>query len=298
MSINWFPGHMVAAVNKATEAMADHDVVIEVLDARCPQASSNPTIAAMRAHRQRPSLKVLNKIDVADPITTALWLDHFNAQDGVKAIGISCKKPGDAIKVIKAAQTLAPHRSGAFKTLRMMIMGIPNVGKSTLINALLKKRTAKVGDEPAVTKILHRYDLGNHMTLTDTPGLMWPKIERESDGLILAASHSIGVKAYDEIEVAAFLANLIEQRYPGVTTTRYELPPSAAAFDGHVLIERIASHRGLLLKALRGRSEPELDLERAASTLLVDFRNGRLGAMSLESPADRVVSIADLQAES
>ena len=114
----------------------------------------------------------------------------------------------------------------------------------------------------------------------------------------MAASHSIGVKAYDEIEVAAFLANLIEQRYPGVTTSRYELPPSAAAFDGHVLIERIASHRGLLLKALRGRSEPELDLERAASTLLVDFRNGRLGAMSLESPADRVVSIADLQAES
>jgi ribosome biogenesis GTPase A len=316
---------MVAAVNKATEAMADNDLVIEVLDARFPQASSNPTIVGMRTFRQRPCLKVLNKTDVADPAITALWLAHFNAQPNTKAIAISCKKQGDVQKVIKAAQSLAPHRVGPFKTLRMMIMGIPNVGKSTLVNALLKKRSAKVGDEPAVTKILHRYDIGNHMTLTDTPGLMWPKIEHEAVGLMLAAGHSIGVNAYDEVEVAVFLARLLQERYPGVIQQRFPvLATSTAAtstattstgatqaaatqatsseqhnvsttnaeFDADRFIEQLALQRGFFLKARKhgATSEDagrELDITRAANTFLVDFRNHRLGALSLESPNER-----------
>lgn len=308
MSINWFPGHMVAAVNKATEAMADNDLVIEVLDARFPQASSNPTIVGIRTFRQRPCLKVLNKTDVADPAITALWLAHFNAQPNTKAIAISCKKQGDVQKVIKAAQSLAPHRVGPFKTLRMMIMGIPNVGKSTLVNALLKKRSAKVGDEPAVTKLLHRYDIGNHMTLTDTPGLMWPKIEHEAVGLMLAAGHSIGVNAYDEVEVAVFLAGLLQARYPGVIQQRFPVgeinapgkgqsdvanaAPIGAEFDPDAFIEQLAQQRGFFLKARKQGSQTEelareLDITRAANTFLVDFRNHRLGALSLESPNER-----------
>jgi ribosome biogenesis GTPase A len=282
MAINWFPGHMVAAVEKATKAMADNDLVVEVLDARCPTACSNPIIHQMRAFRQRPCLKVLNKADISDPVATRQWLDHFNAMPGVKAIAISCKKPGDAVKVTKAAALLAPHRNTPLKPLRMLVMGIPNVGKSTLINALLKKRSAKVGDEPAVTKLLHRYDVSSSITLTDTPGLMWPNIENVDHGLMLAASHSIGVKAYDEFEVASFLAALLEQRYPGAIGQRYALPITAA-MPGDEMINAIAAKRGFWLKAVRGL-EAQLDLERAASTFLVDYRSARLGMLSLESP--------------
>ena len=179
---------MVAAVEAAKKAMALNDVVIEVLDARCPLASSNPSINGLRAARQRPALKVINKVDAADPLATAAWLDYFNNQPNTKAIGISCKKPGDANKVLEAARVLAPTRNSMIKPMRMMVMGIPNVGKSTLINALMKKRTAKVGDEPAVTKLVKRYDLSNSVFLTDTPGLMWPKIEDVNAGQIGRAS--------------------------------------------------------------------------------------------------------------
>ncbi|MFZ3222958.1 MAG: GTPase, partial [Rugosibacter sp.] len=170
MSIQWFPGHMTSARRKAAETMATTDVVIEVCDARLPEASSNPMIRELRLQRQRPCLKLLNKADLADPIATAAWLDYYNAQPGVKAFAIACKKPGDAARVPALCRTLAPHRNSGIKPLRMLIMGIPNVGKSTLMNALLKRRVAAVGDEPAVTKSQMSQDLGGHTTLTDTPG--------------------------------------------------------------------------------------------------------------------------------
>ena len=143
---------MVAARKKAAETMERADVVIEVLDARVPEAGSNPMIKELRVHRQRPCLKILNKTDLADPAATKAWLDYYNSQKGVKAVALSCKKPGDVAKVPNLCLTLAPHRGTPLKALRMMIMGIPNVGKSTLMNALLKRRVANVGDEPAVTK--------------------------------------------------------------------------------------------------------------------------------------------------
>ena len=159
MSIQWFPGHMTSARKKAAESMERIDVVIEVLDARLPEASSNPMIRELRLHRQRPCLKILNKADLADPAVTAQWLAYYNAQKGVTAVALSCKKPGDVAKVVGLCRPLAPHRNDRLKPLRMMIMGIPNVGKSTLMNALLKKRVAKVGDEPAVTKSQQAIDL-------------------------------------------------------------------------------------------------------------------------------------------
>ncbi|MGE4112384.1 MAG: ribosome biogenesis GTPase YlqF, partial [Burkholderiales bacterium] len=176
MSINWFPGHMAIAVDKIKKAMADHDVVVEILDARCPMASSNPMVETLRMARQRPCLKVLNKMDAADAAITPQWLAQFNAQKNTHAIALSAKKPGDAQKIIGAAKKLAPHRNDTIKPLRLLVMGVPNVGKSTLINALLKQRKAKVGDEPAITKALARYELSPVVSLTDTPGLMWPKI--------------------------------------------------------------------------------------------------------------------------
>ena len=280
-AINWFPGHMAAAVEKAKEAMAEHDLVIEVLDARCPIASSNPLVQTLRAHRQRPCLKVLNKADLADPAATAAWLATFSAQKNVTAMAISCKKPGESAKVLAAAKKVAPHRSDTFKPLRMLIMGVPNVGKSTLINALLKKRVAKVGDEPAVTKALQRYDLTTSAWLTDTPGLMWPKITNPEHGLMLAASHAIGSNAYIESEVASFLAQLLLERYPEALAARYgfALPLEHSVADGIGVIEGIATQRRYSLK------KGELDFDKAAMALLVDYRSGALGRISLETPS-------------
>ena len=143
MSIQWFPGHMNAARKKAAESMEKVDLVIEVLDARVPQASSNPMIEALRLARQRPCLKLLNKSDLADPEATRAWIAHYAKQPQVHAVAISCRKPADVAKIPALALKLAPHRGTNLKPLRLMIMGIPNVGKSTLMNALLKNALPK-----------------------------------------------------------------------------------------------------------------------------------------------------------
>jgi ribosome biogenesis GTPase A len=283
MAIQWFPGHMTSAKKKAAETMERIDVVIEVLDARVPAAGSNPMIKELREHRQRPCLKILNKTDLADPVATKAWLDYFNQQKGVSAVALSCKKPGDVAKITGLCLKLAPHRGTTLKPLRMMIMGIPNVGKSTLMNALLKRRAAKVGDEPAVTKSQQSFDLNDHMTLIDTPGLMWPKIEHDSDGLMLAASHSIGRNAVIDEEVAAFLGDIALAHYPALVTQRYGC--NTEGMDGFHLIETVAKRRGYRLKG------GEFDLEKAALTLLQDYRDGVLGRISLETPTSRATMI-------
>jgi len=282
MTIQWFPGHMTSARKKAAETMALTDVVIEVCDARLPEASSNPMIRELRLHRQRPCLKLLNKSDLADPAVTQAWLDYYNAQPGVKAVAISSKKPGEAARVPSLCKGLAPHRNDGIKPLRMLIMGIPNVGKSTLMNALLKRRVAAVGDEPAVTKSQMSQDLGKAMTVTDTPGLMWPKIAHEADGYMLAASHAIGRNAVIDSEVGAFLGDLLLRRYPGLLAGRYAL--DEAGMDGIAVVEAVAKKRGCMTRTRHGM---ETDLEKAAMILLTDYREGRLGRISLETPQSR-----------
>lgn len=288
MSIQWFPGHMNAARKKAAEAMEKVDLVIEVLDARLPQASCNPMIEQIRVFRQRPCLKILNKSDLADPAVTQAWIAHYNSQKNVNAVALSCKKPSDVAKVPKLALALAPHRGTALKPLRMMIMGIPNVGKSTLMNALLKKRVAAVGDEPAVTKTQQRLYLGNNMVLIDTPGMLWPKIVHPSDGLMLAASHAVGSNALIEEEVATFLADVLLQRYPQLLTARYGF--QTAAMDGVAVVEGVAAKRGFRLKG------GDADYEKAAHTFLQDYRTGALGRITLESPATRAALLAEYEA--
>jgi len=162
-----------------------------------------------------------------------------------------------------------------------MIMGIPNVGKSTLMNMLLKRKVANVGDEPAVTKSQQNHKINDHMTLTDSPGLMWPKIEHEEDGYMLAAIHAIGRNAVFDDEIATFLASLLLERYPEQLAARYKL--TLAGMDGVSILEAIAKKRGCLLKG-RGAA---LDLDKAAMILLTEFRSGKLGRISLESPDSR-----------
>jgi len=284
MAIQWFPGHMTQARKKAEETLAHIDVVIEVVDARIPAASHNPMIEKMRLFRQRPCLKILNKSDLADPAITQEWLQYFNRQDNIHAVALSCKKPGDANKIPKLCAKLAPHRDSPIKPLRMMIMGIPNVGKSTLMNALLNRRIAKVGDEPAVTKSQQRFDLSPIMSITDTPGMMWPKIEYESDGYLLAACHAIGRNAVIDEDVAIVLANHLLQHYPEQIALRYKCQPEG--MDGVDLLEHIAQRRAFKLKA------GVWDMEKTAMTLLTEFRSGTLGRMSLESPSSRAQMMA------
>ena len=286
MAIQWFPGHMTQARRQAAETMAQIDVVIEVVDARLPEASCNPMIHELRRFRQRPCLKLLNKADLADPQVTKEWLAYYNQQPDMRAIAISCKKPGEAQRVPALCQALAPHRDDNLKPLRMMIMGIPNVGKSTLLNALVKRRVARVGDEPAVTKSQQRIELGPRHTLVDTPGMLWPKIMHDSDGLMLAASHAVGRNAVIDEEVAVFVARLLQERYPGMLSARYKL--DEGALDAVGVVETIARKRGCVFKGRGG----ELDLEKAAMILLTDYRDGRLGRISLETPATRAAMLA------
>ena len=278
MSIQWFPGHMTSARKKAAETLAMADVVVEVLDARLPQASSNPMIHELRRHRQRPCLKLLNKADMADPVATKAWLDYFAKQPGVMAVAISSKKASDVSKIAALAQKLAPSRCDAVKPLRLMIMGIPNVGKSTLMNALVRKKVAAVGDQPAVTKSQQRIDISSRLTIYDTPGMLWPKIEHPIDGLMMAASHAVGVNAYFGEEVATFLTDYLLVHYPALLSARYGF--STEGMDGVAVLEAVAKKRGCLIKGSGGA----YDLEKAAAMLLTDYRSGAIGRISLETP--------------
>ncbi len=289
MSIQWFPGHMNAAKKEAAEQMENTDLVIEVLDARLPEASCNPLVEELRKFRQRPCLKILNKIDLADPAATAAWKAFYDAQEGVTAYPMTTKKPADVARIPDICQSLAPHRGVPTKPLRIMIMGIPNVGKSTLMNALLKKRVAKVGDEPAVTKTQQKLYLGKHIVLVDTPGMLWPKIAMASDGLMLAASHAVGSNALIEEEVAEFLATLLLERYPQLLTARYGF--KTEGLDGIAVIENVAQRRGFRVRG------GEFDYEKAAHVLLHDYRTGALGRISLETPETRAAALARHAAE-
>jgi len=284
MSIQWFPGHMVAAQKKAAETMEFTDVVIEVLDARAPAASQNPMIKELGAARQRVNLKILNKADLADPKVTDQWIQYFNSLPKTKAIAISCKKVNEPKKILTFCKSLAPHRGTPLKPLRMMIMGVPNVGKSTLMNAILNKRIAKVGDEPAITKQQQRHQINDHMILVDTPGMMWPKISDAHDGYLLAANNAIGKNAYQEDDVAIELGEILLKKYPELLKGRFAIDDLGV--DSIKLLEFIATKKNFPLR------NHVIDIEKAAIVLLNDYRQGYLGRISLESPESRQLKLA------
>jgi ribosome biogenesis GTPase A len=270
---------MASARKKAAETMGRIDVVVELLDARLPGASANPLIERLRLDKQRPCLKVLNKADLADPDVTAAWLRQLGSEKRVRAVALSCKRPGDVARIPRLAAALAPQRDSPLKPVRMMVMGVPNVGKSTLINALLKRKAARTGDEPAVTRQQSRFELDSGSELIDTPGLMAPVIKHPADGLMLAASHLIGPESYQAEEVAPFLATILLARYPAQLKARYGF--DLQGMDGHDLIAAIAAKRGYLVKG----GAPHL--EKAARALLQDYRSGALGRVTLETPGSR-----------
>lgn len=286
MPIQWYPGHMTEARRVMVETIPAHDVVIEVLDARLPRSSSNPIVSEVRT--DKPRIKVLTKSDLADPQITAAWVRHFdslvqpNPGNGqppgrVAALAITTAKANETkAKLPALCKELALHPSGPNKTVRAIIVGVPNVGKSTLINTLMNRAVAKVGDEPAVTKSQQRVTLANGMTLSDNPGIMWPKIEDTEGGLRLAFAGSIPDSAIDYEEVGLWGGGYLLERYPDSLVTRYKLaavPESASS-----LLHEIGKRRGGL------RAGGVVDMHKAADALIHDFRSGALGRISLEEP--------------
>jgi len=292
MAIQWFPGHMhttrLALVERLKSGI---DVVIEMLDARLPGSSANPLLATLTAGR--PALKLLNKQDLADPELTALWLDHYNAQPATRAIALDASEAAPAARLIAASRALAPLRGGMVKPLRLLVCGIPNVGKSTLINTLVRRKAAKTGDEAGITKTEQAITLASDVTLFDTPGMLWPRIAAPQSGLHLAASGAIGRNAYDEQEVALALLARLQARYAGAVAARYRLsdPTALAAMPADALLEMIARQRGLLQTGGR------LNLQKAAEVVLNDFRSGALGRITLETPEEHAAWVAAAEAQ-
>ncbi len=275
-TIQWFPGHMAQAKKSIAKALKSVDLVVEVLDARMPPASANPLVEELRLTRQRPVLKVLNKSDLADPAVTKNWLQSFRAQDNLFAIEVCSKHKSDVRNLIREARKQVPHRSDAIKPLRMMVMGVPNVGKSTLLNAILGRSVAKAADEPAVTRSVTRYDLDEKTIIYDSPGLMWSKLESQENGYALAVNNAIGVNAYVPEEVAVFLAEKLRLFYANRISDRYGFDSSN--LDANDILQKIGSIRGARIKG------DEVDLERSANILLTDYRKGKLGRITIQVP--------------
>ena len=275
MAIQWFPGHMHLTRKAIGERIKDIDVVIEMLDARLPGSSANPMLAELI--KTKPALKVLSKQDLADPARTALWLDHYNAMPGVRALGLDTSMTSPAKALIEACQQLAPLRGGMVKPMRVLICGIPNVGKSTLINTLKGKRAAKTGDEAGVTKMEQRITLADDFYLYDTPGVLWPRIIVAQSGYNLAASGAIGINAFDDEEVALELLNYLIPHYPEALTMRYKITDVAGHTDEEML-DAIGRQRGAI------QSGGRVNTTKAADIVIHDFRSAALGRVTLETP--------------
>ena len=275
MPIQWFPGHMHSTKKAIAERLPEIDVVIELLDARLPGSSANPLLAELT--RTKPALKVLNKQDLADPELTAQWLAHYGALPGTNALGLDASVTAPARQLIAACRALAPLRGGMVKPVRVLICGIPNVGKSTLINTLTGQRATKTGDEPGITKVEQKIMLASDFQLFDTPGMLWPRIVVEQSGYHLAASGGIGRNAYDEEEVALALLANVRKRYADRLQPRYQVDDLAALSD-EALLAGIGRKRGGLLAG------GQVNLQKAAEIAINDFRAGAWGRITLETP--------------
>ncbi|WP_286238888.1 ribosome biogenesis GTPase YlqF [Neptuniibacter halophilus] len=276
MSINWFPGHMHKARKEIAKVMDEVDVIIEVLDARLPQSSENPLVDTLR--KGKPTLKLLNKSDLADDEKTEAWLEYFNSLPDTRAMALNHTQKKLINRIAEICKQMVPGRSDAGRPVRAMIMGIPNVGKSTLINALLGRKIAKVGNEPAVTKSQQRFTARNGLALSDTPGILWPKIEDPDSGYRLAASGAIKDTAIEHEDVALFATGFMSQDYPQRLAERFNLKEMPDHAQG--VLDEIGRRRGCL------RPGGIVDRNKAATLLLNEIRSGKLGKISFETVAE------------
>ena len=285
MTIKWYPGHMGKALEQIGVLIKRVDVVIEVLDARLPVSSSNHQLENLR--RTKPWIKILNKHDLADPSITKAWVKLFEQQAGVRALPMSSKQSTETKQLTKLCKLLAPKRGKPGFPVRVMVVGIPNVGKSTLINTLAGRSMAKVGDKPAITTTTQLIDLHNGVVLNDTPGVLWPDMSDQEGAYRLATTGAIGANALDYTVVGLFAGEFMMRRYPEMLQKRYkiaELPDNPTD-----LMEAIGRCLGCL------KSGGGIGLHRASEAFLRELRAGKLGRISFEEPVPDVVETAEAE---
>ncbi len=274
MPIQWYPGHMHKATQLIKKALSNIDILIEIIDARIPFSSSNPVID--RLSSDKPRIKLLNKSDLADPQISNLWLQHFNATKQVHASLICKDLPGPIRQLSTHIKQLLPNKAASSLPIHAMILGIPNVGKSTLINILADRTIAKTGNEPAVTKQQQLIKLENNIYLSDTPGILWPKIDNVHSSFRLAATGAIKDTAMDYTELALFTLDYLCQEYPQNLFNRYGVDTiNCLSID---VLEAIGRKRGCLVSGGR------VKLDQASKILISELRSGQLGCTSLETP--------------
>ena len=284
--IQWYPGHMYKASKEFKQILPQVDLVIEVLDARLPGSSENPLLAQLR--RDKPCIKLLNKSDLSDASRLGDWSASLEQQNQVKTL--VCSTRDNTIAELPAlCRSLVPTRKNRSAMVYAMIAGIPNVGKSTLINRLANRNIAKTGNEAALTRMQQRIQISPEFTLIDTPGMLWPNIENEASGYRLAATGAIRDTALEMQEVASFIAEFLLQTYPENLIRRYDIEPLP---DSEIeLLEAIARKRGCIVSGGR------VDLEKVSRLLISELRSGDLGGVCMETPsgfateAEQVVKI-------
>lgn len=274
MLINWYPGHMEKARKKVKEILPSVDVVIEVLDARCPYSSTNPMIEKLRG--DKPYLKVLTKTDLADPQITDTWQSSLSKALNTEVLPITTQNTKLALTIPDRVCAMSRHQAHNIRPVAALIMGVPNVGKSTLINTLVGRKAAGVGNEPAVTKAQQKYRVNPQLTLIDSPGMTWPGSKDEMINYRLATSGAIRDTAIEYDDLGLFAVDYLMQRYPEALTKHFhlsDLPEQAIQ-----AMEAIAKKRG----CVKGKY---VDYTRVGELIVREYRAGKIGRISLEEPS-------------
>lgn len=290
MAIQWFPGHMHKAGLEIKKRLPEIDLVIEVLDARIPFSSANPMLGKLRG--DKPCIKLLNKSDLADPAQTQIWQDYLEQEQGVKTLAISAQQNDCRQAILQLVTQMLPHKAGSVQKIQAMIMGIPNVGKSTLINTLAGRQIAKTGNEPAITKMQQRIKIDDVMVLHDTPGVLWGNLENPGTGYRLAVSGAIKETAFENEDIALYAVAYLLKQYPQALQTRFNLAELPANETEALAI--LANKRGCL------KAGGIADLPRISKILLTELRAGKLGPLTLETPAmmqQELVALEQLRVE-
>lgn len=284
MHVHWFPGHMAKTKRMIQDQLKLVDVVIELVDARLPISSRNPLLEELVGDK-KPRIIILNKEDLADPQRTAYWVNYFNQQSGCRAFPFNAtigKKQligrlKEALMDLTAEKRERMAKKGIRKqTIRCMIVGIPNVGKSTFINIIAGKKAAQTGDKPGVTRGKQWIRLDEDLELLDTPGILWPKFEDEEVGFRLAISGAVSDEVFDNDEAVLKLIAFLQQRYPKLLMERFKLEEELLQEEPLAIMEQIARNRGCLLKGGR------IDYTKVSRAVIGDFRQAKIGRITLE----------------
>ena len=285
-TIQWFPGHMTKTKRQIQSSLKLVDAVAEIIDARIPVSSRNPDLAKLV--QNKPRVILLNKCDMANQTATKMWIDYFKKQNLV-AIPVDCKSGRGLDKFAPAVNTVMSHKIARLKekgmvnpTIRIMIVGIPNVGKSSFINKMVKKNRAKVEDRPGVTRGNQWYTIAKNLEMLDTPGVLWPKFDDKTVGEHLAFTGAVKDQILDIELLAVRLLDFIKELMPADFITRFKLEnEDIENIDSYELLKMIGKKRGMLV------SGGEIDTERAAIMLLDEFRSAKLGRITVEMPQGR-----------